>query len=65
MKITLAAARVNAGMTQQEAADKVGVTKQTIYNMENNRNNIQLPTLLKLCEIYNISLDNLKLKEGE
>ena len=34
-KITLKAARVNAGMTQDEAAGFLGKTKQTIVNWEN------------------------------
>ncbi|MBS5793123.1 MAG: helix-turn-helix domain-containing protein, partial [Clostridiales bacterium] len=30
MKISLRAARVNADLTQQEVADKIGVSKHTI-----------------------------------
>ena len=33
-KISLAAARVNAGLTQAETAEKMGVTKRTIINWE-------------------------------
>lgn len=34
MAITLRAARVNAGYTQMEAANKIGVSKESISNWE-------------------------------
>ena len=34
LQITLAAARVNAGFTQEEVAKKMGISKQTIINWE-------------------------------
>ena len=34
LKLTLAAARVNAGMTQSELAAKLGVSKQTVIAWE-------------------------------
>ena len=36
-KITLAAARVNAGMTQEDVAKQMGVSKFTIMNWENGK----------------------------
>ena len=36
-KITLAAARVNAGMTQEDVAKKMKVSKFTIMNWENGK----------------------------
>ena len=36
-KITMEAARVNAGYTQQTVADKMGVTRQTIAAWENGK----------------------------
>ncbi len=37
MQITPAAARVNAGLTQEEAAKLIGVSKQTINNWESGK----------------------------
>ncbi len=34
IRISLAAARVNAKMTQKQVAEKMGVSKQTIINWE-------------------------------
>ena len=36
-KISMAAARINAKMTQEEVASAMHVTKQTIINWENGR----------------------------
>lgn len=37
LKIRMAAARVNAEMTQEEVAKRMGVTKRTIINWENDK----------------------------
>ena len=59
IKITLAAARVNAQMTQAEAAEKMGVSKQSIINWEKGRISPRIPEVKMLCEIYNIPQDNI------
>ena len=33
-KITLAAARVNKGMTQEQMADAMGVSRQTVFDWD-------------------------------
>ena len=35
IKITLAAARVNAGLTQKQLAEKCGVSESSVFNWEN------------------------------
>ena len=57
VQISLAAARVNAGMTQAEAAKEMGVSKQTIINWEKGRNVPSIPDMLRISSIYNISQD--------
>lgn len=47
-KINLAAARVNAGLEQQAAAEKLGVTAQTLRSWERGET---LPDYGKVCEI--------------
>lgn len=61
--ITLAAARINAGMTQEEAAKAVGVSKWTIINWEKGRNSPKYSQMVKLCEIYKMPLDAIFLPE--
>ncbi|MBR1673598.1 MAG: helix-turn-helix transcriptional regulator [Eubacterium sp.] len=57
LRISLAAARVNAEMTQEEAASKMGVTKATIINWEKGRIVPGIPEIEMLAKIYNIKQD--------
>lgn len=59
MKITLKAARVNAGLTQKEAAEKLGVSNVTVCNWENGLSVPNIQQVLKICELYKVDLDNL------
>ena len=54
VKISLAAARVNAGMTQAEVAKMLHKTPQTIVNWENGRSLIDMANFTVLCELYKI-----------
>lgn len=54
VKISLAAARVNAGMTQAEVAKILHKTPQTIVNWENGRSPIDMANFTVLCELYKI-----------
>ncbi len=58
-KITLRAARVNAGLTQQEVADELGVALSTVRNWENGTTTPKLPYFVQLCQIYNIPMDGI------
>lgn len=59
LQISLAAARVNAELTQTNVAKKMGVSKQTIVNWENGRIIPKQAQLEMMCRIYNIALDNI------
>lgn len=52
MPITLKAARVNAGLTQKEAAEKLGIGKQTLANYENYVTSPRMPLGKKIAELY-------------
>lgn len=54
-QISLAAARVNAGLTQEEVAKTLGVSKNTIINWEKGKSIPRATQMQKMCEIYNIS----------
>lgn len=58
-KITLKAARVNAGLSQEEAAKKIGVAASTLRNWEAGKTFPNQPKIEKLCEVYSISFDVL------
>lgn len=57
-------ARNNANLTQEDIAEKIGVSRQTVSNWENNKSYPDIISVIKLSDIYEISLDTL-LKEDE
>lgn len=56
-QISLAAARVNANMTQQEVADKVHKSKNTIVNWEKGKAKPDFSALTMLSMLYNVPID--------
>lgn len=63
LMITLKAARVNAGMTQDEVAKKAGITVQTLSSWEIGKSVPSPLNVFGLCSIYGISVDNIFLPE--
>ena len=59
IQITLAAARVNAGMTQEDIARRMKITKQTICNWEKGKSEPSLEQARALSRIYDMPLDNI------
>lgn len=55
-------ARNENGMTQEHAAELLGVTRQTISNWENNKSYPDIISVIKMSDLYSVSLDHL-LKE--
>lgn len=58
-QITLKAARVNAGLTQAEAAKKINVSTSTLKNWEKGATFPKQPHILKICEVYGIQYDHI------
>lgn len=54
--------RNEAGLSQEVLAERIGVSRQTISNWENNRSYPDIASVLRLSDLYGISLDEL-LKE--
>lgn len=59
LQISLAAARVNAGYSQDEAAKKLQVSKNTLVNWEKGRAEPSISQGRMLSNIYKIPLDNI------
>lgn len=51
--------RTNMNLSQEELAEKIHVTRQSISNWENNKNYPDIHSLLLLSSLFNISLDQL------
>ena len=57
-------ARNEKRLTQEQAAEALGVSRQTISNWENNRSYPDIMSVIKMSDIYSVSLDHL-LKEEQ
>ena len=53
------AARLSAGLSQEELAEMVGLTSQHISHTEVASTNISLPSLVKIANALNTSIDKL------
>ena len=60
--IKLKNARTEKGLTQEHAAELLGVSRQTVSNWENNKSYPDIVSAIKMSDIYSVSLDHL-LKE--
>ena len=54
--------RTQAGLTQEAVAERIGVSRQTVSNWENNRSYPDIVSILRLSDLYEVSLDEF-LKE--
>lgn len=62
VQITLRAARVNAGLTLDQVSQKTGYDRKTLANWENGINVPRADKLFRLCALYGIPLECIKLK---
>ena len=58
-RITLAAARVNAGLTQKQAANKLKISNKTLANWENGKAIPKADKIDAICKLYCIAYDNI------
>lgn len=52
-------ARIEAGLTQEKAAEKNDVSRQTISNWENEKSYPDIISVIALSDLYSVSLDEL------
>ena len=52
-------ARTEAKLTQEQAAEVLGISRQTISNWENEKSYPDIISVLKMSDLYNVSLDYL------
>lgn len=58
-KFSLRAARVNANLKQTEACEKLGITQKTLIGYERNYRSPTIDVVMKMCELYNVGIDQL------
>ena len=59
MRITLAAARVNAGFTQKEAAEKLDISRESLIAYEKYKKSPKIKLAIRLAELYKCSLADI------
>lgn len=59
-KISIAAARVNAGMSQKQAAKALGVSNRTICKWEQGEAYPKADKITAMCALYKVPFDMLK-----
>ena len=52
-------ARIEPGLTQEKAAEKIDVSRQTISNWENEKSYPDIISVIALSDLYSVSLDEL------
>lgn len=57
--------REKNGLTQDELAEKLNVSRQTISNWENNKVKIDLLKASELCLLYGVSMDDLAFEKKD
>lgn len=60
MEITLAAARVNAGLDRKTAANELGVSLDTLGNWENGNTFPNVPQIMKIENLYGVRYADIK-----
>lgn len=50
---------IEAGLTQEKAAEKIDVSRQTISNWENEKSYPDIISVIALSDLYSVSLDEL------
>jgi transcriptional regulator with XRE-family HTH domain len=64
-KISLKAAIVNSGVSQEQLAKAFGVTRQAIWLRIKNYKRIRAKDLAKFCEIIHFDINGLDLEEKQ
>lgn len=60
LQITIKAARVNMGLTQEDVAKAVGVTKKTVGSWESGKTLPKLEKIEPLCNLLGVQYDDIK-----
>jgi DNA-binding XRE family transcriptional regulator len=56
-RISLKAARVNAGLSQKSAANILGISNKTLCSWENGKTYPDQPMIEKICTLYGVTYD--------
>lgn len=64
MKVSLKALRVNAELTQEDVAKELGVSVDTVKNIEAGKRELRVSELKTVCALYGCTFDDIFMPEG-
>lgn len=64
ISVKIKEARLNAGLTQEQAAEALSVSRQTVSNWENGKTYPDIVSVIKMSDLYSVSLDRLLKDDG-
>ncbi len=65
MRVAVKDARKQSGITQEELAKAVGVTRQTIISLENGRYTASLGLAHKIAEFFGVKIEDIFIFEED
>lgn len=65
MAISLAAARVNAKMTQAQVCEILGISKNTLVNYESYKTSPDIAKANQLAELYKCDMNDIRWSDDE
>lgn len=60
MRLTIKAARINKGFTQNDFAKAIGVSKKTVHSWENGKTMPKLEKIELICSTLGVKYDDIK-----
>lgn len=60
MKLSLRAARVNAGLTQTQVEQATGFARSTLFRWETGKGFPRIDDLTTLCELYGVPIECIR-----
>jgi transcriptional regulator with XRE-family HTH domain len=57
--MSLRAARINAGLLQEEAASKIGISVYTLANYENGKTFPDVPVIQRIEQVYDVEYKDI------
>lgn len=64
MKVSYKAARINAGITQKDAADSLGITQGTLLSYEKGYREPKADMLRRMSELYACEVGDFRPNQG-
>lgn len=61
-KISLKAARINAEMGEMEAAQAIGISRNTLRNYEQGRTKPKIAILERMAKVYGFPLEHMRVE---